>query len=83
MLTCRDLTYLVSLKRERGLSLRERAGVAVHLAFCRGCRQFTRQMRLLRAALARSEYVLAEQHDIRLSVGGRQRIRAALDTIDR
>ena len=82
MLKCKELAYLVSVKRERGFSWRERAGIALHLGICRGCRQFRRQMRLLQLALAHSEQALA-QHDIgRLSAGGRRRIQTALDRIE-
>lgn len=83
MLNCRELTHLVSLARERKPSWRERAGMALHLAICRGCRRFTRQLRLIRRAMHRSEYALVHMDDIRLSVHSRQRIRAALDNASR
>lgn len=83
MLSCKDVTYLVAVKRERGLSWRERVGVTMHLAICRGCRRFTRHMQLLRVAMTRSEDVMTQQEDIRLSPGSRQRIREKLDKIDR
>lgn len=80
-MNCKELSFLVSVGRERGFSWRERVGMAAHLGICRGCRRFRRQMRLLRAALAHSEEALARYDLVRLSPGGRRRIQAALDRV--
>lgn len=82
MLRCKELTYLVCVERERGLSWRERAGIALHLGICRGCRRFYRQMRLLRVAMERSERALAQPDLGQLSAEGRRRIHAALDRVE-
>lgn len=83
LLSCKEVTFLASVRHERGLNWRERTGVTLHLAICRGCREFARHMQLLREALAHSEKVMGEQDDVRLSVDGQERIRAALDKLDR
>lgn len=80
-MNCRELSFLVSVERERGLRLRERVGMRLHLGVCAGCRRFRRQMRLLRDALARNEAALLEHDIVRLSAGGRRRIQAALDRV--
>lgn len=80
-MNCRQLSFLVSVERERGTSLRERVGMRLHLGICAGCRRFRQQMQLLQVALARHEAALAEHDFMRLSPAGRRRIQAALDRV--
>jgi predicted anti-sigma-YlaC factor YlaD len=53
MLSCKEATQLVSQGLDRRLGFFERAALRVHLAICHGCRNFSRQMRLLRRAMRR------------------------------
>ncbi len=48
MLSCRESTRLLSLAQERSLTLGERAALGMHLAICIGCRNFSRQVYILR-----------------------------------
>lgn len=80
-MNCKELSFLVSVQRERGLSLRERAGMRLHLGLCAGCRRFRRQMRFLQTALAQHEAALAAHDIVQLSAGGRRRIQAAIDRV--
>jgi hypothetical protein len=57
MLSCKQVTRLVSQGLDRELGFAERVKLRVHLAICDGCTQFGKQMALLREAMAR----LAEQ----------------------
>jgi len=45
MLTCRELTELVTNRLEGHLSLTERLTFEMHLAMCRHCRAYVQQMR--------------------------------------
>jgi predicted anti-sigma-YlaC factor YlaD len=45
MLTCRELTELVTNYLERRLSWRDRLQVELHLGMCRDCRAYLHQMR--------------------------------------
>jgi predicted anti-sigma-YlaC factor YlaD len=53
MLSCKEATQLVSQGLDRRLGFFERAALRVHLAICHGCRNFSRQMALLRKAMGR------------------------------
>lgn len=53
MLTCRELTELVTNYLEGRLSLADRVRFEMHLAMCRHCRAYVQQMRLTIAALGR------------------------------
>ena len=53
LLSCKDVTRLVSQGLDRRLGLGERIAVRVHLLICDGCTNFTRQMKFLRRAVAR------------------------------
>ena len=79
MLTCKEVTHLVSESQERALGRRERWGLRMHLWMCVSCRRFERQMRLLRRVLRklarRSE---SDAHGPDLSPAARERIRKAL-----
>jgi hypothetical protein len=46
--TCRDISALVSRAMDARLSVGERLRVRLHLAICGACRQFARQVKLLR-----------------------------------
>jgi len=44
MLSCREVTELLSQAQERPLGFFEHAGVRLHLLICRGCTNFRRQL---------------------------------------
>ncbi|WP_374680867.1 zf-HC2 domain-containing protein [Accumulibacter sp.] len=50
MLTCREVTQLLSEEHDRPLTLAERLRLRVHLAMCQGCANFKKQMNFLHAA---------------------------------
>ena len=50
MLPCKEVTRLVSQGLDRRLGFGERVALRVHFAICGGCRNFERQMKLLREA---------------------------------
>lgn len=52
-LNCRDATHLVLEGEERALSLGERLALKFHLAICKACPQFVRQVALMRGAMDR------------------------------
>lgn len=51
ILTCKQLVERVTDARERRLSAFDRAGYRAHLAWCRDCRRFVRQLDQTVAAL--------------------------------
>jgi hypothetical protein len=53
MLTCREVTHLVSEGLDRDLGFGERVALRVHFVVCRGCGTFNRQMNFLRDAVKR------------------------------
>lgn len=48
MLRCQDISRIASESHERPLSFRERWSLNIHILFCDGCRNFAKQVRLLR-----------------------------------
>ncbi len=86
MLHCREISKLVSDSMERELSFRQRMNVWMHLAMCRLCAAFARQLRLLRrAAHDNPERLGPDSSDpnARLSADARERIRTVLDNGNR
>ena len=53
MLTCKEATRMMSEAQDRPLSVGERLQLQMHLAMCRGCRNFRVQMDFLRTACQR------------------------------
>ena len=47
--TCLEATRLQSQALERPLTLRERVGLKIHLALCRWCNRYGKQIRFLRS----------------------------------
>ncbi|MDH5205104.1 MAG: zf-HC2 domain-containing protein [Hylemonella sp.] len=50
MLNCKEITHLLSEAQDRQLPLSERLPVRLHLVLCQGCRNYGKQLDLLRAA---------------------------------
>jgi len=59
MLSCKEVTRLVSQRQDRALGLGERVALRLHLAICEGCRNVNTQFDFLRRAMRR----LAEHGD--------------------
>ena len=79
MLTCKQVSELVSQSIDRRLSLRERIGVRLHLLICRMCSRVKKQMEFIhRAAKEYADRGGAAVRQLQLSPGARERIRAAL-----
>ena len=81
MLRCREVSKLVSESMERELPLRQRLQVWMHLAMCRLCAGFARQLRFLRRAARENPERLATapaEPEPALSQEARERIKAAL-----
>lgn len=53
MIHCRKATELLSAAQDRPLATSERFALRLHLALCRHCRTFSRQLDLLRDASGR------------------------------
>jgi hypothetical protein len=53
MLSCKQVTRLVSQGLDRDLGFAERVKLRVHLSICDGCTNFRDQMAFLRKAMAR------------------------------
>jgi hypothetical protein len=53
MLSCKEVTRMVSQGLDRRLGLFERLRLRVHLAICDGCTNFKKQMDFLRQGVAR------------------------------
>lgn len=59
LLSCKEVTRLVSQRQDRTLALGERFALRLHFAICEGCRNVNRQIDFLRRAVRR----LAERSD--------------------
>lgn len=53
MLSCKQAAELLSAALDRELRFGERLALGLHLALCRGCRNYRRQLGFLRAACLR------------------------------
>jgi hypothetical protein len=53
MLSCKDVTHLLSEGQDRKLTVGERMSLEMHLAMCKGCSNFKKQMSFLRTACRR------------------------------
>jgi hypothetical protein len=53
MLTCKEVTHLLSEGQDRNLTIGERARLEMHLLICGGCSNFRKQMDFLRTACRR------------------------------
>lgn len=83
MKSCQEVSRLLSESMERKLSLGDRLGLWLHLAMCRLCRGFSKDLQLLRdAARQHAREVEAGEaiSDAALSAEARRRIRRVLES---
>jgi hypothetical protein len=79
MLSCKEVTELVSQSIERRLSLRETLQLRMHLFVCTACSRFVRQMKFLHAAAkAYAQRGISTARQWVLSNTARERIRVQL-----
>ncbi len=55
MPACEDISFLVSQTQDRSICFAERMKIRMHLAICRKCTRFGRQIQILRAAVKRDK----------------------------
>jgi hypothetical protein len=53
MLSCKEVSVLLSQAQERRLGPGERLGLELHLMLCNGCTNFRQQLDFMRVALRR------------------------------
>ena len=83
MLSCKDISKLVSESLDHKLSLRKRMSMWMHLAMCGVCWGFRKT--LLRIHQASDEYASeieqdSDAHETKLSEEARERIKHSLDS---
>ena len=80
MLSCKQVSRLVSQSLERKLIYRERFGLSLHLMLCDACKLFSRQLGLLRQAIRRITANVEQDTQITLSDEARKRIANKLES---
>ena len=81
MLSCKDVTKLVSESMDRSLPPGKRTGVRLHLLICKFCARYERQLLLIRETarrLAATVEAPGGSFGETLSVGARERIRKSI-----
>lgn len=63
MLTCKEVSVLLSQAEDRQIDPAERARLEMHLKLCEGCRHFQSQLGYLRRALRLHPALRQEQDD--------------------
>lgn len=53
LISCKEASHLVSQMQDRSLTASERMKLKLHLAACKACSAFERQLRLMREAMRR------------------------------
>ena len=81
MLSCKDVTRLISESMDQSLPFGKRVGVRLHLLICRFCARYERQLLLIRETVRRlvaTEDGPGESPGESLSAEARERIRKSL-----
>ena len=81
--TCKQVSRLQSQALARPLSLPEQFGLRIHLFICRWCRRFGEQVKFLRSATHQCPQHEQVDPSQGLTVEGRQRIKRAMQGIDK
>lgn len=83
MMSCKQASRLLSQSQERRGSLRQRLALRLHLAFCAACRQFSRQLALLGAAIRQLGRNIENDERLHMSQAAHQRILRAMQQHER
>ncbi|MBN1674569.1 MAG: zf-HC2 domain-containing protein [Kiritimatiellae bacterium] len=78
MLSCKDVTRLVSEALDRDLPLHQRLGVRLHFLFCRVCALYKRQLLILRDLIRRAVARFESSAPVSLPPDARERIRQSI-----
>ncbi len=81
MMSCKDISSLISLGQDQKLSMQERIMVRLHLFFCEACSRFNTQIHFIDEAMnlyIKNKSDGEKTQDI-LSGEARRRLREALD----
>jgi hypothetical protein len=85
MLSCKEVSRLVSESLDRKLPFWQRMGVWIHLSLCRLCRGFRKDLQKLRSAARQHADDIkmdASEPNSALSVEARERMQHALESDD-
>lgn len=78
MLSCKEVTRLASDSLDLRLPWSRRLQMSMHLAMCKYCSRYLRQIRRLRLIARRYPQQLDARADAQLSSAARERIRTAM-----
>jgi len=81
MLSCKDVTQLLSESMDTSLPISRRVGVRLHLLMCKFCARYERQLLLIRETVRRlveTEEAVGGTLGGQLSEGAKERIRRSL-----
>lgn len=79
MMSCKEASRLVSEMRDHPLSFRKRVGLRLHLALCRVCSAYKKQLDMLgKLSRAAGELVMSRTDGPQLSEDARARIKHKL-----
>lgn len=79
MLNCNDISKLISRSMDERLAWHQRLAIRTHLLYCKWCRRFAAQTKIMRAASARYAGQLATTFEDRLSPEQRAQILQGLN----
>ncbi len=85
MMSCKEVSRLLSESMERKLSFWERIGLWFHLSMCKLCKGFSKDLQQLREAARRhAQHVESDATDLdaALSSESRERMKRALESHD-
>ncbi len=77
MLTCKEVTEMVSNKLDRKLSLIERLKLKLHLMICKHCKSYANQLNFIHALSNRADEHI-EALEIGLSASAKNRLRESI-----
>jgi hypothetical protein len=78
MLTCREVSRLVSQSMDARLPLTQRLGMRIHLLYCVWCRRYAAQLQFLRKATRELGNVSDDPNSPKLSEEAKEQMRARL-----
>lgn len=80
MLSCKQVSQIISQSLDRPLTLRERFALKLHLLICKYCKRFSQQMQTIRVAVKQIINSIENDNTIEIPIAVKNRIAALVES---
>lgn len=80
MLSCKDVSQIISQSLDRPLTMRERFALKLHLLICKYCKRFSQQLQTIRVALKLTTSAIDNDDTIKMPSETKKRLMQTIES---